>query len=223
MGFIEDLRRQIEQEKQQAIEAQRLQERREGEYARLAQIREDKKNKRELEKAERLERDIKKAQEYYYKSDFPRLVKELCAVAQEDIYVLSGVIAPKWIGSGVSLPTLRRSEYSNLDLDEHNVFSRVGISLIWYAGERNRRRIREWGMSGYDVWEDEHNFISIGCDQTGKITLRKSWGDIKLPLFKWLGRPGVQEEALGEAFHNPKSISFRQNDKPSYERNSQLR
>lgn len=209
MGFIENLRRQKELEEQQELVSQRLREEKTGEKTRLAAIRQKVTDSAEREKQEQLKKDIVKAQEYFDKSDFSRLAEELKSVAQENITVVGGVVVPNIVVWSIR----------DFDLDQDNAFSRVGISLIWYAGQRNRHKKKEnWSDTvSYDVWEDIYNFITIGCDQTGEITLRKSWGDIKLPLSRWFGNSNVQEEALGKAYGNPKKYveKDRNNKEPS--------
>lgn len=210
MGFLERLRQQREQEKQQAMEEHRLQEENASEAARLAQISREKKLQTEREEQERLKKDIIKAQEYFSKSDFLELVGDLASI-EGNMLLRNGIVKPDafWFHMLVSYGG---QEY--LHLDERDQFSSVGLSLIWEEGNYSWKHKDRYGSVDYTVYEDTYSFITVGCDQFGTITLRKRWGDIKLPVSKWLGRTDIQEKALEEAFGNPKNIVYRHDSRP---------
>lgn len=192
MGFIEDLRRQREREveanRQLALRKKAKEEQRK---ALLAQA-EEKKKKIETEESKRYAREIEQAKGYFAKSDFARLSKELASVV-----------------GGITL-----SSYSHYGGDKPNQSAQFGIELEWNERKENRRKKNYPNpLYSYYAWDEVYEFIIIGCDKSGTITLSKSWGDIKLPMSKWLGNPTVQEEALGRAYRNPKHNSTEHDDR----------
>lgn len=187
MSFLEDLRRQRELKAKELEDAQQFARAEADQQSVLLAKAEDQRNRLELEKRNQVERQLKQAKEYFAKSDFVRLSKELSPE-------VGGIVSSDYVG------------------DEQNRSVQFGIKLRWNEHEENRHKedgkLHTFKVTVYD---EVYNFITVGCDPLGTIILSKSWGDIKLPMSKWLGNPAIQEEALGRAYHHPKRHSTRHN------------
>lgn len=209
MGFIERLRRQKELEKSLFEDKRRLDlERNAEDVAKNAKLERDALD-REIEERERARLDIEKAKEFFGKSDFIKLAYDLKSIIS-DMAILDGVIDGhvRDIDKN-SLGLVTSEEYYSL-----NRISPVGISLIWNEMEtpRHEESLRNWGSylkTNYTIWSESFNFISIGCNASGEITLWKSWGNIRLKPSRWLGDSEIQEKSLGKAYSNPKIATIR--------------
>lgn len=218
MGFIEDLRRQKELKAKKLEDAHRFTSAKEEQQRALLTKAEELRKRAELEKANEIGRQLKQTEAHFAKSEFARLSKELASTVGE-ITLVKGMIDPDSGWHAIYEYKYDRyprdnniHELSPEDkryyLDRHSQLSEAGVSIIWYEGKTEQREKKDgYGRHEYDVWEDIYSLVAIGCDQAGQIILRKSWGDIKLPMSKWLGNPAIQEEALGRAYNNPKHLS----------------
>lgn len=186
---------------------------------------EDQRKRLELEKTNQIERQLKQAKAHFAKSDFARLSKELKSITG-NIVLVNGVVAEVRLAKSIydfpEYPTLYRKDNDNIYMlpdgsyfDQRSYpFSTVGISLIWCEENSRYKTVeKERPWVSYDVWKNVYSMITIGCDQTGQITLGNSSGDINLPMSKWLGNPDIQEEALGRAYRNPKRMSVKKDNK----------
>lgn len=217
MGFIEDLRRKKELKAKELEDAQKFAREREEQQRALSLKAEEQRKLVILGEVKQSERQLKQAEAYFAQSDFARLAKELVSTVG-GIVLVKGAIDPDAGWDMIYEYKYGRYPRDNniheLSAEDKQYYldkrplSEVGVSLVWHEGSTGRREKKDYyGQHDYDVWKDIYSLIVIGCDHTGQITLKKSWGDIKLPMSKWLGNPTIQEVALGRAYNNPKHLS----------------
>jgi hypothetical protein len=114
------------------------------------------------------------AREYLEASEFPRLVDSLLAPVQRLSATVSCAI-------GSSGPHESQSEYIHIDL-------------------RLVNSKKSWSLWKYSIFRT----IEIECTPSGTIIVRGGlFGSTTLPLYRWMGRPDLQEQALQKAYRHP--------------------
>lgn len=205
MGFIENLRRQREQEEERVrrITAERARvdayTQQQVEAARLVR----------KQRQARIRQEKERAESFLRQSEFPRMAQELKSL-------VGGVSIDK----PINLRKMRKvgafsikesydskggSYYSYPDEEPNS-----GLTLIWYSG-----RINEKAKKGYNEWEEIYRAIVVDCDSQGNIKVVNARRDIVFSLSAWKGNPNIQEEALGRAYSNPETFISKCSDKPS--------
>jgi hypothetical protein len=194
MGFIERLRRQMEEEtrlsreraEQERLKAQRLREEEDAaNRLKMSAI---------IEQKENVKKDLEQARSYFLQSDFPKLLKDLANLLPNSIIqTLSAKefshIPHPWdwsneeitegkhlytsdnnypafegVDSELALPVLDNI----VDLYfESQLPRKIGVMFTWFAGDTDRVQ----GSHTLVTWYSRYNTIPITCDSSGVISL----------------------------------------------------
>ncbi len=208
MGFLENLRRQMaarEQEQRAAMNRQKALDQQEAGR---------KQSQQQFEEAERIRiaAEINRAKVFLRQSDFPRLAEELASI-RGNVKIFETKTDGSKVNTGAShfLDKLYgpRKPAQNM----------AGLRLEWFAGRINVRRAggKDYIGKYHYQWTEIDNYVEVQSSPSGDIAIIKSGGNIHLPLAVWRGNSRIQEEALGEAYNNPKVIYTKLNDMPGHE------
>lgn len=217
MGFIENLRRQIEQEvERDQSEAQARVRRQKMESERFDELR-FQQEQAEKQKELKIRQERGQAEAFLRQSEFPRLAKELSSFVPD----MKLTYVPVEINNGL-LGMVRRvvSQRSNDFVPEENI---AGISLSWPIGKRNVRVVpkhwsgeKERDSPEYKKWEEKIATIVVACNREGTIEIIGNSRSIRLSQLEWSRNSDLQERSLGAAYVNPAISYIPKDDQPYY-------